>query len=272
MLAELLLPLEILTTIIIGLVLGSFATAITHRELIGKSWITSEKMGQGDKTCRSVCPSCDHKLGILDLIPLFSWICLRGRCRHCKISIGITYPVTELMSLLACLIVYMCHGLGVYGLALMAIVPFLIALSLVDIKQMILPDRLIIAIALIGLAFFGYQYISGTISGAELLTHLVSAIGYAGIIFLTGFIMSKILKKEALGMGDVKFFAVAGLWLGPILFADFLFLSGIVGLLLGLLWRFFTKSSVFPFGPALILAFYTLLMIDGSFLLKFTLE
>lgn len=71
----------------LGLIFGSFATMWTHRLATGE---------KGMIAGRSKCPSCEHHLGIIDLIPLFSWIFLGGKCRHCRAKIGWRYPLIEL--------------------------------------------------------------------------------------------------------------------------------------------------------------------------------
>ena len=76
--------------------------------------------------------------------------------------------------------------------------------------------------------------------------------------------MTKILKKDALGFGDVKFFAAAGIWLGIFQLPAFMMLSGALGILFAIAWKIVKKEDVFPFGPALILGFFALLFFDGS--------
>ena len=70
----------------LGLCLGSFMTALAYRLPRGLNWTTD----------RSRCPSCGHTLGVPDLVPLFSWLFLRGKCRHCHTPIPVRYPLIEL--------------------------------------------------------------------------------------------------------------------------------------------------------------------------------
>ena len=95
---------------------------------------------------------------------------------------------------------------------------------------------------------------------------VLSALLFGGFALLMGVSVSFVLKKDALGMGDVKFFAVAGLWLGGAMLPAFCILSGVMGIILGGVWQRVTGSQLFPFGPALILSMYILWLIDGSFL------
>lgn len=95
--------LTVLITLVyamLGLCMGSFASAIAHRIRIGQSWII-DKRGEDAKPARSCCPSCGHILSTFDLIPFFSWIFLGGKCRYCKVSIPIRYPLIELTGAVA---------------------------------------------------------------------------------------------------------------------------------------------------------------------------
>src|SRR5690606_8342699 len=93
---------------------------------------------------------------------------------------------------------------------------------------------------------------------------LGGALVFAFVIWITGKLMTTILKKEALGFGDVKFFGMAGLWLGLSWLPIFMILSGLSGIIWGTGWRVVTRDPVFPFGPALILSFYSCLLLQGT--------
>lgn len=220
---------------LLGLVFGSFASAMTYRIPRHISWVTD----------RSACPSCHHHLTFLDLIPFFSWAFLRGRCRHCLAAIGWRYPVIELATLVLCLLSFWAYGFSWVALVLMASMPFLVALAAIDLEHMILPDQLNIIMGLFGLLFV-------VLTGGTVPHALLAGAVYAGLVFAIGWILSKLLKKEALGFGDVKFFTVAGIWLGIAFLPVFLILSGVFGVGIGVIWKYFLKKDLFPFGPALI--------------------
>jgi leader peptidase (prepilin peptidase)/N-methyltransferase len=78
----------------VGLALGSFAAAMAYR------------LPRGVRGVRSVCPSCGHTLGIRDLVPVFSWLCLKGRCRYCAAPISARYPLIELAVMLGVMALY----------------------------------------------------------------------------------------------------------------------------------------------------------------------
>lgn len=189
---------------------------------------------------------------------------LRGRCRYCNKDIGMSYPLIELAVLLGCLGIYSLHGFTLIALYLYMAVPFLVALCVIDIKQMLLPNRLVAALGVLALLTVMSQVVTQDIA---LKTALYAYGGgmalYAALAWFTGFIVSTILKKEALGLGDVKFFAVAGLWLGIQLLPWFYLLSGLFGVVFALLWPRFSAQKTFPFGPALIVSLYVLLLIKG---------
>lgn len=259
----LLLPdyIQILIVAAAGLVFGSFATALTWRETHGKPWCGRE---------RSRCPHCQAVLGMRDLVPLFSWLLLRGRCRHCRAPIGIVYPLIELASMIMALAFWATwgHATAQGGLDnllfLIPAVPFLLALLIVDARLMILPDRLMMCLGVIFLLFAAYQsYVTAAgIAGFGMV--VATGFAYALLLWGLGLIMKFLLKKEALGFGDVKFFLVAGWGLGAAWLPTYLILSGICGIVTGLFWRIGFKSPLFPFGPAIIIAFFICLLCKGA--------
>lgn len=148
----------------------------------------------------------------------------------------------------------------------MAALPFLVALLVIDIDRYILPDQLVFFSGALALIFVIY---TGLPEGAEAiaLKKLPAAIGaaalYAAVVAAAGFVIGKIKGRAAVGLGDVKFFAVVGLWLGIGSLPFYLIAAGITGLLWGLGWRFIKGTAVFPFGPALIIALYLFFLLKG---------
>ena len=248
---------------ILGLIFGSFSTALIHRIPLGLPWSHGPKSAY-----RSACTSCGAKLKPLDLIPVFSWLFLRGKCRSCKAPIGFKYPLTELGVVAACLGVYAVFGLSAQGLIIMAAVPFFVALLVIDLDHMILPNQLVVIVGVLALLRLALVFVS---THPAVMPFAVEYIGgalvYGGVVWLMGWVMTKLLKKDSLGFGDVKFFVVAGLWLGLSALAWFCMLAGFLGIVLGIVWQAVKKERIFPFGPALILALYVLLLLDGSLLL-----
>ena len=149
-------------------------------------------------------------------------------------------------------------------MCVVAAASMLVALALYDFKHKLLPNQMMIVLAVLGLV---YRFVPlGTWEG-KVTEYLGGAVLYATISFVLGWVMKLLLKKSALGMGDVKFFGVAGLWLGIVNLGVFCILGGFLGVLLGVYWQRVKKEAVFPFGPALIAAFYIVLLLNGSHLL-----
>lgn len=247
--------LELTVIVFLGLMLGSFATALIYRIPRGIGWATGQ---------RSNCTSCQKTLGPADLVPVFSWLISRGKCRYCGAPVSIQYPLTEIGVLLACLLAYALNGFSPETFFIIATVPFLAALLVIDLQQMILPNRLVLIVGGIGAArLLWHSALAGWPAGFDhiFLPHLIGAFIFAALAWFLGWLMTILLKKDSLGFGDVKFFAAAGLWLGIGNLALFCILSGAFGVMLALLWRRIKGQSQFPFGPSLITSLYVLLVV-----------
>ncbi len=220
--------------VLFGMVLGSFATMASYRIPRGEGLVIKP----------SRCPACGHRLGLLDLFPIFSWLVNTGKCRHCHAKISIRYPLTEIAMASLFILVYMKLGINLAAFAMLGLVVCLVIMVVTDLEHRIIPDSIQIALLLLGIL---YRYaldsnITEYFSGALLGLGFAFALRY-------GFFFWK--KREGLGMGDVKFFAVAGMFLGIKAFIPFLFFSGIMGIIFSYFWKKLGGEEEFPFGPAL---------------------
>jgi leader peptidase (prepilin peptidase)/N-methyltransferase len=254
---------EILIILVLGLALGSFATALIYRVPRNIPWAF-----KGEGAYRSACPHCKTVLKPLDLIPVISWARTKGKCRHCAEKISYDYPLAEIGTLAAALAVYFALGFSPKAFFVLAALPFLIALLVIDLRQMILPNTLVFIVGAIGVVRLLVEgFIFGSLNAGLIgINYILGGFIYAGVAWLLGWLMSAILKKDALGMGDVKFFAAAGIWLGLMNLSAFCMLAGLVGVLFALGWQRALKQKIFPFGPALIVALFLLLLVEGSLL------
>jgi leader peptidase (prepilin peptidase)/N-methyltransferase len=256
----------LIVVLMFGLVLGSFATALIHRIPLGLPWALPPRKNSG-AIPRSACPHCGYVLQPLDLVPVFSWLALGGRCRRCRAPIGILYPAVEIGTAFGCLAAALAFGIAPDGIAVMLALPLLAALFVIDLRHRLLPDSLnlmLIGLGLIRIAGQGvYLHDSATAIGTLLVTAILAMAVYASVSWLIGATMRRILQKDALGLGDVKFFGVAGLWLGLGLLPTFMIFSGVLGIGIGLIYQMILKQRYFPFGPALILTFSILLLSTG---------
>ena len=249
---------EIVVLLFVGLVLGSFATALSYRVPRKQNWISK----------RSACTSCKTHLGFLDLVPFFSWLFSGGKCRHCGQVVSWIYPSIELGTAIAVLGVYVVFGMSVEALFIIALIPFLAALLVIDFQKMLLPNQLVFVCFCIGFARIFYFSTTDAFSGAAelLVPYFAGAIVYVLLSAFLRLVLTVLMKKEALGLGDVKFFFVCGLWLGLYDLPLFFILTGSIGLFMALFWRIIMKQKPFPFGPALIASLYALLLLQGPVL------
>lgn len=222
----------------LGSCIGSFLTLVTHRLPL------DEKIGM----TRSHCPNCSTQLRIRDLVPIFSWVSAGGKCRYCRSKVHIRYPLTELACAIGSALVVWHWGMTLEAFALMGFWWCVVAIVVTDLEYCIILDEVQIAVGLFG-ALYAYAL------GRDAMDVAIAAItgGVIGLSLKYGFIYLR--NKDGLGLGDVKFLVVAGVWLGTAInFVPFLFFSGVLGIFSGLIWRFFDEEERFPFGPALAFA------------------
>lgn len=230
-----------------GVIAGSFLSALTWRLPRGESVATG----------RSRCVSCGHPLGPTDLFPVLSWLAHRGRCRYCHTAISARYPLIELSTAgLFVLSALTAPTLPVAATMALLLAVFL-ALAVVDLEHGLLPDVLTLSAVPLAVTLV---WLTG---GASALGPAIAGAAVAGFLALglkLGF--KRLTGRDGLGLGDVKFLAVAGLLLPLAAWPVFLFASGVIGIALGLVWRGLGRGPEFPFGPALILALSALVLMN----------
>jgi leader peptidase (prepilin peptidase)/N-methyltransferase len=223
---------------VLGTVFGSFLNCAAWRSSRGESFLRG----------RSSCPACGHDLGARDLVPVLSWLFQRGRCRYCGAGISVRYPLTELSFGALTLLCLLRFDLSVLCLRNWIFLCCLFFLSLVDLETQIIPDGSLILAALAWLLTLPLLH---TGPKAALL-RLLAGIVFAAALLLLSLLMDRLLKKDSLGGGDIKLFAVVGLYLGFVgtLFA--LMIACVAGLLFAaVLFKNNMKGRAFPFGPAI---------------------
>lgn len=229
---------EIIKTLLVGLIglcIGSFITMASHRI----------PRREGIVLKGSYCPLCNHRLRAGDLIPLFSWIFQFGKCRYCGGRISARYPLTELFTAFLFIITYLLFDVSKEGILFYMLITCLMIITVIDFEHYLIPDSLQLVLLAIAITYnfvlYSEDFMNHVLAGAFALV--------LGFIMYTLFLV--LMKKEGIGIGDIKFMGIAGLFLGFYDFVTFLFLSGVSGVVLGLFWRYFKKSQLFPYGPAL---------------------
>jgi len=196
----------------------------------------------------SHCPKCKAKLKARDLIPVLSYLLLRGRCRYCKEKISIRYPIVEVLTALLFLAFYVKAGFSVHSAALVIFSVLLILISFIDIEHMIIPDFLMLIGIAMGIAYSLYKGIL-----AESLVGI--CFGFL-FMFILGRSAKLVMKKEALGDGDIKFMVMLGANLGIERTLLSVLGASITGAAVGItliLFEKLKKEDYIPFAPFLAL-------------------
>lgn len=231
---------------VVGLIVGSFLGAVAYRIPRGLSIVRPP----------SACPACGRRLGAADLVPVLSHIVSRARCRHCGASVSWRYTVVELLTAGGFVALYALtvdvYGFGwqplVVGAFLYAV---LLVMAVIDLEHMILPDVINLFAAGVGIVFSLLGW-----SGVAWSTALFgAALGY-GIIFVIHW-----LTRGGMGLGDAKFLAAIGTFVGPTGVLYTLFAASVLGSIVGgalmIAGRHKPRTRI-PFGPFLAAAAFGL--------------
>lgn len=250
--------------LIVGLCLGSFVNALVwrlHEQEAGKEKHSKEYAGRlSIRKGRSMCPHCKHELSAKDLVPIVSWLSLRGKCRYCGKRISAQYPLVEAATALLFVGSYAwwprpfdASEVVVFGLWLILLTG-LMALLVYDLRWYLLPNRIVFPIGAIA-ALRAAVIIATADSPFKAFVNVVLAVLISGGIF---YVLFQFSRGKWIGGGDVKLGAVLGLIVagageGFLL----LFVASLLGSLVSvplLATKRLSRSSVIPFGPFLIVA------------------
>ncbi|MBS4540011.1 prepilin peptidase [Clostridium sp. D2Q-11] len=221
---------------ILGIIIGSFLNVCIYRIPRQKSISYPP----------SKCSSCGEELKPWDLIPILSYIFLRGRCRQCNDKISLQYPIVEVLNGLLYLSIYLKLGLSVLSIMYMLISSILIVISFIDYRYQIIPDKiLIVGFIIVSLTHLLYNFPTSLLNG--LLGLLIG-----GGLFL----LIAIASKGGMGGGDIKLIALLGYIFGLKVFMVMI-LSFILGAIISLILlatKIKSRKDAIPFGPFLAIA------------------
>jgi leader peptidase (prepilin peptidase)/N-methyltransferase len=239
-----------------GLIVGSFLNFLIYR-LSFSSFSFWEFLNLKG---RSYCPFCKHVLGWSDLIPVLSFILLRGRCRYCRQRISLQYPLVELATAFLFILVFQnqsaihIQGWATFDFAtllyLYAVFCFLIIIFVYDLRHYIIPDKIVYSA--IGLVFAFSLFNSYILKQESFLNPLLSAF-FSAAFFLLIVLVS---RGKEMGLGDVKLAFFMGLFLGWPNILVALFFAFFIGAVIGVILIFFGKKTLkseVPFGPFLVI-------------------
>ncbi|AYC29750.1 prepilin peptidase [Paenisporosarcina cavernae] len=214
-----------------GLIFGSFYNVVGLRVPNDESIVHPP----------STCPTCKHRLTWKDLVPVFSYMFLGGKCRHCKTSIPIFYPLMELLTGILFVYAYLQEGFSGELIVALLYVSLFVIITVSDLVYMIIPDKVLI---ILGLMLLAGRIISPLDPWWESLAGAI--IGF----FLLWLIA--IVSKGGMGGGDVKLFLLIGLVSGSKGVLMTLFIASFIGAFIGvisiLLFHQDRKTPI-PFGP-----------------------
>lgn len=230
----------------LGAALGSFLNCAAYRIAHGESFVHG----------RSRCPDCGHVLSAPDLIPIFSWLFLGGKCRYCKKKISPRYMLTECLFALISVLSLLRWDLSAEYIRNMILASCLFCLSLTDLESYEIPDGCLVIPAAAWFVTLPFVKMGST----EILIYVLTGIGYGAIMLGLTLLFDKLLGKETMGGGDIKLFALTGLYLGAAASLFALFFSCILGLLAGAVRNKKKKGALIPFGPSIALASYAMLL------------
>ena len=218
-----------------GAAVGSFLNVVVARVPAGESIVHP----------RSRCPGCRTPIAWYDNVPVLSWILLRGRCRSCRTGISIRYPLVEILGGAAALVAVSRHGLSLPALAEFAFAATLLALSFIDLDTWLLPHVLTVPLLAAGVGLSA----AGLTAAPSFLGSLAgAAVGWLSFAAVS-VIGEKLLKKEALGFGDVWLLGGIGAWVGVAGLLPVILLASVQGSVIGLVLIAIGRGQPGPVEP-----------------------
>ena len=241
---------------IIGALWGSFANVCILRLPEGKGVVSG----------RSYCPNCKKLITWIDNIPIISFLLLKGKCRQCKKPISFQYTLVEFLSLISFLSIYYLYGISLTTLLLIILAIIFIIIFFIDLKHFIIPNSLTFPLMVLG-------FIKSFIPNLDeifpnYIDSLIGGLFGYGIIWSIIFFYKQVRKKDGMGLGDAKLFAVIGFWFGWISIPFVIFLSSIIALLSvipDLIKNSKKMTTQIPFGPYIIIGTLVYLFFENNF-------
>ena len=227
----------VIMSAVFGLLFGSFYNCTAMRIVRGTDWIKE----------RSRCPHCDHVLEAGDLIPVVSYLFLRGKCRTCGHPIGVRYPLTELIYAGIAVLIMLTGAPVAQLVRLFGLSGCLFVLALTDLEARRIPNGCLLAAIVLWLVTLPWLFEGWMSVGI----HVAAMIFFAGVVLGLSLIMDRILKKDSMGGGDIKLIGVLALYLGFIGTMFMLVFASVLGILYAVFAGRFKRGQALAFGPFL---------------------
>ena len=240
---------------ILGLIIGSFLNVCIYRIPREESIVYPS----------SHCTECGNRIKSYDLIPLISYIFLKGRCRYCREKISIRYPIIELISGINFSIIYLVYGLGFNFIKYSIFICFLLVIGIIDYDTTDVYFKTTLSGTLVAIIFI---FIEKYLYKVNISTY------FYGAVVASGFIMLIILFTNGMGWGDVEICGMCGLFLGLKLTIVMMMLSFIIGSIISLILialKKKTKKDYIPFGPFITIASALAIFLGDKMIQKYML-
>jgi leader peptidase (prepilin peptidase)/N-methyltransferase len=235
---------DIIFFIVLGGLWGSFANVCIYRLPINKNIALG----------RSFCTNCKIKIAWFDNIPVLSYLILRSKCRNCKKKISFQYFLVELLGILNFTVIYLLFGITLTTILLIILSLAFLIIFFIDLRHYIIPNSITYPMMILGFIKSFDPNLNSIFP--NYMNSLIGGIfGYA-MIWSIIYFYKQIKKKDGMGLGDAKLFAVIGFWFGWISIPFIIFLSSIIALIYvlpDLLKNSKKMSSQIPFGPFIII-------------------
>ncbi|MFC4356014.1 prepilin peptidase [Chryseomicrobium palamuruense] len=221
---------------IYGLIFGSFYNVVGLRIPKGQSIISPP----------SHCTVCNRRLTILDLVPVFSYLFLQGKCRGCGTKISFVYPFMELITGILFVLAYLRFGISWEIAVALVFYSLLVVLTVSDLAYMLIPDKFLLAF---GIPLIILRMIEPLEPWWD--SYVGAILGFSILLLIA------IISKGGMGGGDIKLFLVIGIVLGSLNSLVVLGLASVIGLIFGIISLRLTKAgrkTPIPFGPSIAIA------------------
>ena len=226
--------LYLFISIVTGLIVGSFLNVCIYRIPRGESIVFPP----------SHCPKCGSRVAVRDLIPVFSYLFLKGRCRYCRERISPLYPLVEVITGLLFAVMYIHFGPGALLVKYIFLTAVLVVVTFIDLEFYLIPDRIVL------FALIGGLPLNLIVRDLTIVSALSGILSASGLLLILA-----IVSRGGMGGGDIKLAAVIGFYLGwpSGLFSVLLacLLAGFLGMIL-LMTRLKKRKDAIPFGPFIV--------------------
>ncbi len=247
-----------------GAVVGSFLNVVVHRLPREESVVRPG----------SRCPACGEPIRAHDNVPILGWLLLGGRCRDCRAPISPRYPLVELANALLWTALAQRLGPGLSFLVLAAFCSALVAVTLIDLDHLIIPDAITLPGTALGLAAGlalppragpltwalyergGLSRLPGPLASPAFWDRLLAAACGFAFFYLAAVAGDRIFRKASMGGGDIKLAAMMGAVLGMTGLVVSIYVALLVGSAVGIAMLALRRARVgtaIPFGPFLAL-------------------